>query len=322
MTEKTLSDFNRRNLNFTQSKVKDVLPSYYTSEYPDLVKFLEYYYDFMDSDVAHGFDTKIQNIYKVRDLVETDVNSLNQIFNEIGQGLVSSDYFINPRLAAGLLANFYRIKGSLYSAEGFFRAFYGEEAEIVYPKNNLFIVGQSQIGSESLKFIQNGALYQILSVLIRSSIPISVWRDLYKSFVHPSGFFLGGEVIIESISDLNLNLMPLSVDAGAAVFVYDALSAQQPETLSSITLIYPDGADADSNDERLVTDNILKYQNLTLQELDQNYSNIQTLLDPNSPTFDEDSTGSNTIIRFSNNIETMDQDIFEGLYGTADPGEP
>jgi hypothetical protein len=60
----------------------------------------------------------------------------------------------------------------LYSAEGFFRAFYGEQPEIVYPKNNLFIVGESKVGPESLKYIQNGALYQVLSVLVRSGVPI------------------------------------------------------------------------------------------------------------------------------------------------------
>jgi hypothetical protein len=321
MVQQTLLDFNRRNINLTESKVKEVLPSHYLSEYPDLVKFLEYYYDFLDSDTTHGFDHTIQNLYKIRDLRSTELTFLNQVFYEIGQGLVSADFFVDPQLVANLLANFYRIKGSLYSAEGFFRAFYGEQPEIIYPKNSLFIVGQSQIGPESLRFIQNGALYQVLSILIRSGIPITKWRDIYKAFVHPAGFFLGGEVVIESFSDLNLILMPdIIADSAAGLFGIETITTAIPTSFSSITLIVPDEGDADSADERLVTTTIREYQLLTIEELDRIYNDIEELLDANSPTFDDDSALGNKAIKFSNSIETMDQDAFAGLYGADSPG--
>jgi hypothetical protein len=92
----------------------------------------------MSSDTTHNFDDTLHTLYQVLETYRaTDLTLLNQIFKEIGQGLVSADYFTDPRQTAGLIANFYRIKGSLYSAEGFFRSFYGEQPEIVYPKNNL-----------------------------------------------------------------------------------------------------------------------------------------------------------------------------------------
>jgi hypothetical protein len=317
----TLLDFNRRDINLTQSKVREVLPSYYLSEYPDLIKFLEYYYDWLDSDSVHGFDNIIQNLYKLRDLRSTELSFLNQVFYEIGQGLISADYFVDPQLVGGLLANFYRIKGSLYSAEGFFRAFYGEQPEIIYPKNSLFIVGQSQIGPESLKIIQNGALYQVLSILVRSSVPISKWRDLYKAFVHPAGFYLGGEVFIESLGDLNLGVMPDAIlDDGADVTGIESIINIEPIALTSITLIVPDSGDADSAEERLVATTIREYENLTAEQLINFYNSIEELLDPNSPTFDDDSAIDNKAIKFSNTIETMDQNVFAGLYGTDSPG--
>jgi hypothetical protein len=317
----TLLDFNRRDINLTQSKVREVLPSYYLSEYPDLIKFLEYYYDWLDSDSVHGFDNIIQNLYKLRDLRSTELSFLNQVFYEIGQGLITADYFVDPQLVGGLLANFYRIKGSLYSAEGFFRAFYGEQPEIIYPKNSLFIVGQSQIGPESLKIIQNGALYQVLSILVRSSVPISKWRDLYKAFVHPAGFYLGGEVFIESLGDLNLGVMPDAIlDDGADVTGIESIINIEPIALTSITLIVPDSGDADSAEERLVATTIREYENLTAEQLINFYNSIEELLDPNSPTFDDDSAIDNKAIKFSNTIETMDQNVFAGLYGTDSPG--
>ena len=65
MVEQTLLDFSRRDINLTESKVREVLPSHYLSEYPDLVKFLEYYYDWMDSDATHGFDRNIHGTQKL-----------------------------------------------------------------------------------------------------------------------------------------------------------------------------------------------------------------------------------------------------------------
>ena len=318
MVQQTLLDFNRRDINLTESKVRDVLPSHYLSEYPDLVKFLEYYYDFLDSDATHGFDNTIQNLYKLRDLRSTELSFLNQVFYEIGQGLVSADYFVDPQLVSGLLANFYRIKGSLYSAEGFFRAFYREQPEIIYPKNSLFIVGQSQIGPESLKIIQNGALYPVLSVLVRSGVPISEWRDLYKAFVHPAGFFLGGEVVIESVGDLNLSLMPdIIADSAAGVWSIEGVTSfLNPTALTSITLVYNDEGDADAEKERLVTDTISKYTTLTISQLNTMYNDIEDVIDANSPRFDEDSDGSIKAIKFSNTLETFDENMFDGFGGT------
>jgi hypothetical protein len=321
MVEQTLLDFNRRDINLTESKVREVLPSYYLSEYPDLVQFLEYYYDWMDSDATHGFDRNIHDLYKLRDIPQTELTYLNRIFYEIGQDLISADYFSAPRFIAGLLANSYRIKGSLYSAEGFFRAFFGEQPQIEYPKNSLFVLNDSRIGPESLKVLQNGALYQVLSVLVKSGVPISEWRDLYKSFVHPAGFYLGGEVIIEASGDLSLNPMPdVLLDSNSGLLVIDETAGVAPTSLSSITLVYPDSLDTDSSEERLVTTTVREYQTLTIEQLNNLYNSIEELLDVNSPTFDDDSAVGDKAIKFSNTLETMDQDAFTGLYGADSPG--
>ena len=324
MVVQTLLDLDRRNRNFTTSKVKEVLPEHYTSYYPDLVKFLEYYYDFMDSDATHGFDRDLHNLYKIRDLRATDVNNLNEIFKEIGQGLVSSDFFSDPRKMANLLANGYKIKGSLYSAEGFFRAFYGEQPQVVYPKDNMFIVGDSKVGPESLKYIQNGALYQVFSVLIKSGVSIIKWGDLYKSFVHPGGFYLGAEVAIESIGNLNINNMPLAIkDDNADIFSVDLFTSNDLSSVFSITGVYPDGGDDDAEKERLDLDATVRaYSTITLEQLNIQYNDIEDALDANSPRFDEDSTGTLKAVKLSNALETMDQTKFDayipGIYVDSD----
>ena len=46
----TLRDYDRLATNYKLSVVRKVLPEYFTTSYPNLVTFLEAYYDHLDSD--------------------------------------------------------------------------------------------------------------------------------------------------------------------------------------------------------------------------------------------------------------------------------
>ena len=48
--------YNRRPRNFLHRKVREALPEFFTQDYPNLVTFLEKYYDYLDSDGASSFD--------------------------------------------------------------------------------------------------------------------------------------------------------------------------------------------------------------------------------------------------------------------------
>ena len=50
----TLKDFNRLSLNYRKSLVQEVLPEYFQTDYPDLITFLEGYYEYLDSDEQWG----------------------------------------------------------------------------------------------------------------------------------------------------------------------------------------------------------------------------------------------------------------------------
>lgn len=316
MVTRTLLDYNRRPVDFAADKVVDILPEYFRDEYPNLVSFLQKYYDFMDSDATYGFSREIKDLYRIRDLDGAELEELDFIFKEIGQNNLTASNFVKPRFSASLLAEHYRVKGSLRSAQSFFRSLYGEDPEIVYPKHNLFIVGQSQIGSESLRYLQDGAVYQVLSILIRSGIPFATWKNLYKRFVHPAGFHLAGEVVLEGVVNFDPNPMPISIeDSSAGVFSLEGLAAGSFVTLTSITGIYPDGADSDALPERLnLNATVTAYSELTIEQFDAMYDNIEDALDANSSTFDEDSAvGDPRVIRMSNAIETFDEDEYDNI---------
>jgi|TARA_B110000977_G_C11074349_1_gene490629 hypothetical protein len=316
----TLQSFNRRDLSLHDNLVKEVLPEYFQRDYPNLIAFLEGYYEFTDGTESVDI---IKDLYSIRDIEAATASQLDQIFKEIAGG-ASKDYFLNPREALRMFANFYRVKGSRYSAEGFFRAFFNETVQIDFPKVNMFILNQaeSKIGAESLHFLQNAQLYQIFSILIRSSIPIVRWKELYRQFVHPAGFFIGGEVVLELTPSENLfgigtmpNVVLLDSSEVSKVTVENSATYIFGTASHEITGRVADGIDSDNFQSHTRLVNISKYATMPIAELIASYGTIAPgadgVLDVNSPTFDEDSGRVPGVIRLSNAVETMDFERFE-----------
>lgn len=310
MTLQVVAD--RQNYSLRRNLVREVLPEYFASDYPNLIAFIEAYYEYADSDEVVSV---INDLYGIRDIERATVTQLDQIFGEIATG-ASRDYFEDPREVLRNFANFYRVKGTAYAAEGFFRAFYNEDVVVEFPKNNIFLLNSTahQIGTESLSVIQNGALYQVFSVLLKTSLPIDTWRELYKRFVHPAGFFLGGQVVIEGVTGILGNQMPLSIpDLQANVVVTEAAANINTFGVTQTVGILPDTEDSGTGAEYIRLPQVIsRYQNLTSYSLQRNYGTILDMIDINSQTFDEDSTVSNpSALRMSNNFETMDKELFK-----------
>ena len=137
MVERTLTDYGRLDVTFHRNMVKEVLPEHFTTDYPNLITFLESYYEFLDSD--DNFGALIQDLYTIRDVEASSLQHLDNMFRELGHGM-SQSFFNSPREVIRNFARFFRVKGSRYSAEGFFRAFFGEDVEISFPKNDIFFL--------------------------------------------------------------------------------------------------------------------------------------------------------------------------------------
>ena len=301
---KTLTDFNRRNVNFKGAKIREVLPEHFQEEYPNIITFLEAYYDFQDSDADHNFAPIINSLLSARDIEDASLSNLNTLLKEIGLNTANINYFRDPRYVARLLANFYRVKGSTYSADGFFKAFYNTNVDISYPKNNIFIVSQSNIGPEELTFIQDGNLYQTYSILIKSELPKTIWEDLFKLFVHPAGFYLGSEVQITTNFNLNLDDQPIVTQA-VDLPIYVSVSTSTITGISDITKIIPDTTPG-TFIRTSISDTIASYATMTLEQLGGMYPDLRTIINVTSPTMDDSDW-----MNMSNTAETMDQVNYE-----------
>jgi len=317
------TDFNRRDITLRTNKVGEVVPEYFGSSYPNLVKFLEYYYDFMDSDATYNFSKEVKDLYRNRDIEAASLTNLNQLIYEIGNELTSGDLFGNPRKAAKRLAKFYRKKGNSESIKEFFRLFYGEEIEIEYGKDKVFKVGEetSTIGADSLKFLHNNALYQLYSVLVKSGLTTSQWKEAYKKFVHPAGWYYAGELQAIGTADVTDDAMPLSIadsDAGELNMIGAASMALQAP-FTAMTFLFDSSGDTIRTDIEGIQSTLNTYGSLDLSAIERlGYPSIKSMISPHSVKFDNtvDSNGSgggidsSNTIDFSNAIETMDEARF------------
>ena len=315
----TLRDDNRRELAFpTGRDVEKVLPDHFKTEYPKLVSFLKEYFHFEDSD---GSPSRLVNdLFYARDINQVDESLLSYIEDELLLGQAYFEGFLDKRTAAKFSHNLYSTKGTRFSIQQFFRMFYGIDVEVDYPKKDVFTVGSSELGAESIKFLTNDELYQTFAIRIISELSQATWERPYKLFVHPAGMFVGSEVRLENTGLLNTS-SPLSIvdsDAGSidVVGFNTALFSQVNQTTPEITGLLDSGG---TTLRVIIDDNLVNsLATVSLPDLEKQYRTMRAAELRTSPTFDADSNGagaatSNFEIDFSNEftIETFDQDKFE-----------
>lgn len=298
-----LKDLGRRDVDFRRRSVKETLPEYFIAENPDLIQLLDYYYDFLDSDGQDAFDREIHQLNTLRDIGETPTEYLNLIINET-TSLQGGGLFKEPRFTTRRFAESYRNKGSRFSLEEFFQAFYQQDATVEYPKKDIFIVGESKTGYDAAKFIINNAKYQIFSILVKVGLGTSQYETLYKKFVHPAGFYFEGEVITEGEANLNIDSQRAS-EADIATGIIESEVIITPTLFTSMTgLVDSAGTGARYNLNQAVA----AFQTLTAAQIDKLYADIAEVVTPNSFTFDDsDITGRPDL---SMNLETIDNDMF------------
>ena len=199
-------DKNRRYINLRQAEVKGVLPEYFQQSFPQFITLLEKYYDWQESEsLTAELDNPaelLHHIFASRDITETDITLLSFIEDELLLGDAYFEGFGQTEAELRAAANFsnilFRSKGTKFAIEWFFRSFYGVDAEVTYPKEDIFNVGEagSQIGPQANKYITNDKIYQTWALLLKTSIPITRWREIFKLFAHPAGMYLAGDVVL------------------------------------------------------------------------------------------------------------------------------
>jgi hypothetical protein len=285
---------NRRNpSNVAEPGITENLPEYFQGEYPSIIKFLETYYEFEDSDLSPTH--VIRNLMSSRDITSTSDELLVNIEDELLLGQSYFEGFTNKRAAAKFSNYLYRSKGSLYSIEQFFRMFFNEAPNVRYTKEDRFMLNDSLIGPNSQKYLTDDKLYQVNAIQIKIGIPIDTWREEYKLFVHPAGMYYAGQVQIEAFASLGLGntLMPDFVPTVARPTIEAIATAQFGTSLNELTKIVSGVELTDNNYYRVkASTRISDFDGIPISEVDTTYDTIGKWLGTSSPTFDEDSDGA------------------------------
>jgi len=253
----------------------------------------------------------VHDVITARDITANDLSLLSFIEDELLLGQSYFEGFTNKRAAAKFSNNLYRSKGTLYSIQQFFRTFFGVTPDVRYTKEDRFMVGEdtSRIGFDSQKFLTDDKLYQVFAILIKADIPVDRWREAYKLFVHPAGMYFGGQVLLEATGSFNFGIMPdfevVNVDPvvqgeaslGAGLMVTDLTGEVDSDgrgTYGKLRIDLPGSVE--------------EIQNISIDELNQNYRSISELVGTSSPSMDGDS--STNVADFSQDraiFDTMDE---------------
>jgi len=305
--DKTLTDNDRTLLSLHRPEIENVLPDFFVEDSPKLIQLFEKYYQFMDSD---GMPNNIiKNLYLTKDATQTPARNLEFLEDDLLLGNAYFGGFNNKREAIKFSNTLYRSKGTKYAYEQFFRGFFGVDPTIEYPKNDIFVVGPaidfdldtdndscgqirsegSVIGAESGKFITDDKLYQQLSILIKSEIPIGDFLNVLKLFVHPGGIYIGSQVLLVSQNTNTIAIIQDEVGdpipenlqiTGEAAF---ALAGEEQSTLL---------VDSDGVTRRLSTKSMIDmYQNATVEELAVGADTITTRFTEGSIGMDDSGDG-------------------------------
>lgn len=139
---KTLTDIGRRNIDLDKYSVREILPSFFQTDYPLLIKLLEYYYDSIDdNENAARF---LNDLYTIRDVKQAPLSLLKYLAEEVLLGDPYFEQFVDQRLSILISNTLYRSKGTKFAIENFFKVFFNVDAEIEYPKNDIFNIGRPQ----------------------------------------------------------------------------------------------------------------------------------------------------------------------------------
>jgi hypothetical protein len=130
----------------TSILVSQQVPEYVNDEYPLFVSFMEAYYEFLET--AQG--TQKNNVLELsKDLryisdVDISINAFERSFFDMYASLIPRDIIVNKETLIKNVLPLYLARGNEKSFKLLFRLLFGDEVEVLLPKNNVLKTSDGQ----------------------------------------------------------------------------------------------------------------------------------------------------------------------------------
>ena len=123
----------------TSLLVNRQVPEFVRDEYPKFIAFLEAYYEFLEQKQGtekNDLVTAAKNLRTIKD-VDDSIDEFEQSFYNTYGLLIPTDVQSNKALLFKHLVDLYKTKGAESSFKLLFQLIFGEDIEVVLPKNNV-----------------------------------------------------------------------------------------------------------------------------------------------------------------------------------------
>ena len=188
-------------------KVTSIVPEHIQLERPQLMAFMEAYYDFLHQPDQPGYF--LNSLPPHRDLDQTADIFLELLQRELAVPIPENIQADKRKLYKNI-TDIYLSKGAEPSYKALFKLVFRDEIELFFPRVDILKPSSSSWDATNQrwlnddgklsvkKFIQDSRYYQSFSYVIKTGQTIDNWKDVVKKLLHPAGFAFFGEVSIFS----------------------------------------------------------------------------------------------------------------------------
>ena len=169
--------------------VPDQVPEFVREEYPKFVSFLKAYYEFLEksADTNNDLINVSKQIRTISD-VDSSLDEFEQNFYNKFASLLPRDTAVRKDILYKNISQLYRSKGSIESYKFLFRMLFGEEVDIIEPKNEILKASASVWSVENSVRMDPDVFYQKIT-----------GNGIKKTFILPSNAFNVETVLINDV---------------------------------------------------------------------------------------------------------------------------
>jgi hypothetical protein len=250
---------------------------------------------FEDSTVIVYLETSSGVFVEIREGEDYDLNYVQKsiILKKTTTPSWTTDELGNPTSYANDPSLLYVANNGLLSV--------GKKIRIVSEKRS-----QTAIGADVTdKRLTDNRFFQLYGLLISTPISVSVWQRAYKTFIHPAGMYLAGQVDINSVFDFGFGPVPPAIIQPPLPILIEQSADLAPKSLftTSITEIGPG-----PNGYNIRTRTNDMFHPRTIDKWHTQYGSLADADDINARTMDD------SYADLSNDFNLLDEDIWHFDY--------